>query len=94
MIIRQEILQVKCDQCYKVSEALPVSRSDEVKIPKDWVRTQSAENHIMHILDGKNRQIASISSNIHFCSTSCFMIYLHAQLERYLDLVATITEEV
>lgn len=94
MIIRQEIINVKCDQCYKVSEAVKVKSTDDVKLPDDWVFTQSRDDHILHILDGCNRQIASISSNLHFCCTSCFMIYLHAQMERYLDLIALKKQEV
>lgn len=94
MIIRQALAQAKCDQCMKVSESLKVTNVTDVHLPEGWIYTQSGNNNKMHIIDNSNRQVACIDSSLHFCCTSCFMIYLHAQMERYLDLIATVTEEV
>ena len=94
MIVRQETIQVKCDQCLKVSESLKIRNVTNFEMPEGWVSTQSGNAQKMHIIDHKSRQVACIDSALHFCCTSCFMIYLHAQMERYLDLISVEVKEV
>lgn len=83
MIIKQQLYQVKCDHCGKVS---PAGFDD--KMPDGWIRTSIGDDcHKVFVIDYKGRQMACVEGAKHFCSLSCFLNYIQKQIDNYLTLV-------
>ena len=88
MIIKQQIYQIKCDHCDKVSPSQPIDTDRVEKLPEGWMRTNmSDECSRVFLIDYAGRQMACVEGAKHFCCISCFYNSITKQIDNYMNLV-------